>query len=97
MNKYQLYIGLNKNTRGKWSKRKASKIIAKITSKYFSGFTMQNAVGFWQGKQEKTIILTIINENKVDFIIETIIQTLKKQLKQDSIMLTTEQQAINFI
>ena len=97
MLKYTLHIGLNKNTRGKWSKRKASKIIAKITSEYFSGFTMQEAIGFWQGKKENTIILTIVHECSVAFLIGYIIQTLKKQLKQDSIMLTTEQQAITFM
>lgn len=96
MNKYTLHIGLNKNTHGKWSKRKASKIIAKITSEYFSGFTMQNAVGFWQGKKEKTIILTIIHESEVDFLIEHIINTLKEILKQDSIMLDKTQANIQF-
>lgn len=96
MNKYQLYIGLNKNTKGKWSKRKAQKIITNVVSKYFSGFTMQEAIGYWQGKKEKTIILTIIHEDCVNFLIEHIINTLKSVLKQDSIMLEYLQANIEF-
>lgn len=73
----QLFIGSN-NITHKVERDKLEQVL----SKYHEGFTIQPAVGYWQGAREDSV--TVIVSDDFDSIINTI-QRLKQVLKQDAI------------
>ena len=75
---YKIYIGSNNETK----KLEAKKAIA-IASKYFEGFTCQNANGFWKGIAEKTLIIEIETDDKKRVI--ELAEKLKTELYQEAI------------
>ncbi|HOC97887.1 MAG TPA: hypothetical protein PKK80_02510 [Bacilli bacterium] len=75
---YKIYVGSNNTTK----KLEAKKAIA-IASKYFEGFTCQNANGFWKGLSEKTLIIEIETDNKKKVI--ELAEELKVSLYQEAI------------
>jgi hypothetical protein len=78
MNKtVELFIGSNNKT------HKVERALLETTlSKYHDGFTIQPAVGYWQGAREDSV--TVIISDDLDTILETI-KRLKYVLKQDAI------------
>jgi hypothetical protein len=75
---YKIYVGSNNETK----KLEAKKAIS-IVSKYFEGFTCQNANGFWRGLSEKTLIIEIETDNKKKVI--ELAEELKIALFQEAI------------
>ncbi len=75
---YKLYVGSNNTTK----KLEDKKAIA-IASKYFEGFTCQNANGFWKGLSEKTLVIEIETDNKKKVI--ELAEELKTALFQEAI------------
>jgi len=75
---YKIYIGSNNTT-----KRLEDKKAISIASKYFEGFTCQNANGFWKGLSEKTLIIEIETDNKKKVI--KLAEELKEALYQEAI------------
>jgi hypothetical protein len=75
---YKIYVGSNNETK----KLEAKKAIS-IASKYFEGFTCQNANGFWKGLSEKTLIIEIETDNKKKVI--ELAEELKEALYQEAI------------
>lgn len=73
----ELFIGSNNTTH----KVERDKLEATL-SKYHEGFTIQPAVGYWQGAREDSVVVTISGD--FDTILSTI-QRLKQVLKQDAI------------
>ena len=74
----RLYIGSNDKT----NKLEYKKAVA-ITSKEFEGFTAIKGLGYWQGKQEKNVIIEIETTGKSK--IKRLIKTLARALNQESI------------
>jgi len=68
----ELFIGSN-NTTHKVERAKLEEVL----SKYHEGFTIQPAVGYWQGAREDSV--TVIISDNFDSIIATIIS--RRQLK----------------
>jgi len=89
---YTLYIGSN-NITGVLEKEKAIEIIAK----YFDGFSCYEIDGYWQGKAEKTLKVEIIDTMGLSVKITELAQELKKELTQDSILVTVSDIISNFI
>jgi len=50
--------------------------------KRHEGFTLQEAIGYWQGRAERSAIVTIDGEHKA---IMVTVRELKKELGQDAI------------
>ena len=75
---YKIYIGSNNTT-----KRLEAKKAISIASKYFEGFTCQNANGFWKGLSEKTLIIEIETDNKKKII--ELAEELKETLYQEAV------------
>lgn len=73
----QLFVGANNKTH-KVERKKLETILAK----YHEGFTIQPAVGYWQGAREDSV--TVLVSDDFDKIIETI-KKLKYELHQDAI------------
>jgi hypothetical protein len=74
----KLYIGSNNET-----KELEIQKIKEITGAVFEGFTFYEAMGFWRGLEEKTAIIEI--ETEEEDKINHLIETLKKELKQEAI------------
>ena len=78
MNKtLELFIGSNNRT-GKVEREKLETVL----SKYHEGFTIQPAVGYWNGQREQSV--SVIISDSFDKILETV-KKLKYELKQESI------------
>jgi len=73
----ELFIGSNNKTH-KVERDKLEKVLGK----YHEGFTVQPAVGYWQGVREDSV--TVVISDEFDTILETI-KKLKYELKQDAI------------
>ena len=76
MNTYKLYIGANNST-GKVD----NGIIERILNKFYDGYTIEHATGYWKGTREPSVLVTISSENDI----VPVIYKLKKDLKQDAI------------
>lgn len=83
----RLYIGSNNNT-GILELEKIENILNTV----YNGYTIINAVGYWNGKKENTAVVEIVNIDVKDYVIEQ----LKKELLQDSILVTITNLNINF-
>ena len=75
---YKIYVGSNNETKKLEDKKAIS-----IASKYFEGFTCQNANGFWKGLSEKTLIIEIETDDKKKVI--ELAEELKEALYQEAI------------
>ena len=73
----ELFVGANNKT------HKVERALLESTlAKYHEGFTIQPAVGYWQGAREDSV--TVVISDDLSTIIETI-KKLKQVLKQDAI------------
>ena len=78
MNKtYQLYIGAN-NITGDVE----TPLIERVLAVYYDGFTLQPSVGFWLGKKEQSVIVTVTSDVNT---LNTVLSELKEVLHQDAI------------
>jgi len=98
-NKYNIYIGLLKQDM-KTTLNKSS-VIKIITKKFLDlnilGFNIEDIKGFWNGQKEDALKISFINTFNIklkDLII--LLESLKKELNQESILLETEKQ-INYL
>lgn len=87
---YTLYIGSN-NESGVLEVIKAIEII----EKYFEGFTWWTAKGMWKGTSENTLVVQIVIDDLV--LVGQCIDELKKELKQDSIMVIDHNVKVSFV
>lgn len=87
---YTLYIGSNNET-GVLEKEKAIEII----SQYFDSFSCYEIDGYWKGKAENTLKVEIVTENSPNDT--SMIDDLKRALKQESILMIEQLIKSNFI
>lgn len=62
------------------------KEVIKIITKYYQGFTIIEATGFWRLNKEKTIIIEIVTVGLFFGNIENIVDEIKKLNNQESIL-----------
>jgi len=74
----RLYVGSNNKT-GRLEYAKA----IRIAGDQFQGLTAFKGIGYWQGVQEKCVIIEIETEEKTK--VRDLIRTLAKGLNQESI------------
>lgn len=78
MNKtLELFIGSNNKTH-----KVERELLVQTLAKYHDGFTVQPAVGYWEGAREESVTVLISDDESA--ILETI-KRLKYVLKQDAI------------
>jgi len=88
---YNLYIGLTTKNNKKLNFKKSIKIINSVIQPFLSGYTIQNNnIGVWNGSREKSLIITIIESNQIDFIIDYIKKSLCYNLQQYTILATKQ-------
>jgi len=82
MKKINFYIGANNKTH-EIEIEKALKVL----TKYYEGMNISELVGVWKGKQEKSMLISIVCE-KVDFtLVKTACRELNLKLDQQAIMI----------
>ena len=77
-----LFIGHNNTT-----KKLETKKIISIISKYFKGFSCETIIGLWEGSQEKTLKVSIIEDSINRKALSVMANELKTSLKQDAILI----------
>lgn len=87
---YTLYIGSNNKT-GKLEEEKAISIL----NEYFNGYTYSVVNGVWKGTAEFTLIVDIATEK--EYMINFLVVSLKKALKQKSIMVVKHNAEVKFM
>lgn len=76
---YRLYIGSNNET-----KELELDKIKEIVSRYYDGFTIILAVGYWKGSEENTAIVEI-SENTSGNWNSAVVSSLRNELRQEVI------------
>jgi len=61
--------------------------IIKEVSKHFQGFTVFNAIGYWQGKKEQSLIIEVLASSKAQSKIESIARYIKVHNKQEAVLI----------
>lgn len=87
MNKTSIYIGSNNET-----KIVEIEKIETIIAQYVQNFTIINGTGYYKGTKESMVIVEIIGDYNIG-----ILQTLKRELQQETIMVTEQFLKVNFI
>lgn len=62
-------------------------MIVKIVSGYFSGFSIVKQLGYWDGKQEQSLNIVIIGNQKDRHAVDAIARDIKTINKQDCVMI----------
>lgn len=65
--------------------------LGKLVSKYFDSFTIVPVVGFWKGKDEKSVIIEVFT-NMVGLFptIKLLGEEIKKENNQESVLLSVQ-------
>lgn len=86
----KLYRIYTENKDRAWIERQASK--------RFAGFTIVDAIGYWQGKKEKSLIIEIIAQDQYEHKanIATLRDLIRRHNKQESVLKTTQEVEVEF-
>ena len=79
----RLFVGSNNHTH-----KVERDLLVKTLEKYHTGFTIQPALGYWEGAREESV--TVLISDDKESILNTI-NKLKQVLKQDAIAYQEEQ------
>jgi hypothetical protein len=85
MIEHKLFVGANNKT----GEVEVDKII-EIVGHYFAGFTVQEAIGVWQGKREKSVVVTIIANNLAEHDVHCTVADLTVSLDQEFVLRTSQ-------
>lgn len=73
----KLYIGANNQTG-----EVETGLVESVLNKYFDGYTVENSVGYWLGKRENSVVVTLVTSGPE---LKTVLNELKNVLHQDAI------------
>ena len=85
MRTYNLFLGLNRPNGSRISTQDFLRFL-KIVDGLFPSYTVQNAIGSWQGLKEDTKILSVSTDNKKD--VYRLIEDYKSIFDQQAVGLT---------
>lgn len=91
MKKAYFYIGSNNDT----NELETDKI-ENIFSNYFDGFTAYEVIGYWQRAKEKTLKVEVVTDES-NATLARVAKELKRELKQDAILLEIINSNVAFI
>jgi len=80
-----------------YTENKNKDAINKIVSKSFNAFTTYDAIGFWKSTQERSLIIEVITESKNANKIKHVAQEIKKENKQEAVLIQELKTATRFI
>lgn len=97
MKKYDLYIGCNVDGKEKYDRSYVRYVIEQALGKAgFDGCTFTDAIGIWEGVEERTVICTICTDSKQEDIFK-VVGLIREELRQDSVMVIESEPMISFI
>lgn len=91
----KLYVGLNSGITGQpLSQKRIDKVFDRVVDglcQLFGGFTLTNGTGYWDGKAENSLIITVITDrpDAIGVMVEAA-EFIKKHLDQQAVLLTVE-------
>ena len=91
---YRIFVGA-RNTPNHTFLDKDEKIIRNTVNRYFKGWTIENAEGSWDGQEEQTRIITVVDSAARETWaagsrpVEAFAAQLKNDLKQAAVMVET--------
>ena len=82
-----------------YTENKNREKIEEEVSKYFEGFTVYEAIGYWKMIKEKSLVIEILTKNVVESGLEinVICRAIKSFNEQESILLTLQNIEVVFI
>jgi len=66
--------------------------LIKLINRFFDGFTILEAIGFWQGNAENSLIITIATKDKKGIFY--LCEKIKEMNQQDCVMLVSNNKVI---
>jgi hypothetical protein len=83
---FQLFLGRNiPDTTDTVTDQQIGDFLRDVVQPRFDGFTVQQAIGYWKGQPEDTVILSVCCESCDQPKVAEIAQLYKAQFKQDSV------------
>jgi hypothetical protein len=97
--KINLYIGLVTKDLIKLKKDRVLRFISnEFIKNGISGFNVNSIIGFWDNKQEKSLIISFFNTFNLNLeVLKVIINKFKEEFKQDAILLEVLNSPFEFI
>ena len=89
---YRFFVVSN-NTTKKLEKKKALSIISQV----LEGFTVYDAVGYWKGTQERSMIVETMQDEEQEPHMQTLARDIAHALKQDAVALDKIPSTVQFI
>ena len=89
--RYLLYVGANNRTNVLEDEK-----LRKIANKYLKGYTLDYGKGLWEGREEDSVVIDIINpESQKD--VDKMAQEIANKLNQDVVLRTWHGVDVKFI
>ena len=85
MKTYQVFLGTNKPTGGVVTTYEWSQFLKQIDATFSEGYTVQKAIGRWNGVNENTFLLTVITDELKT--LQSLCQTYKDLFNQESVLI----------
>jgi hypothetical protein len=63
-------------------------LIVKMITKSFKGFSIVEQIGFWEGKQEKSVTYIIFADRSDLYLIELLCRDIKSLNEQDAVLMS---------
>ena len=76
---------------------KYSGSIEEIVSKYFSGFSMSEQIGYWRGIQENSLVITIIDTKRSRYKVYRIAEMIKHHNGQEAVLVVETKVKVKYI
>lgn len=94
---YRVYLGLNDRETGKQeiTTKNAIDMVKEIATQYFEGATISTAIGLFNGKPEKTIVVYLTDT--VDDQVKWFAEDLRDVFNQECVMIEKSMQNVAFI
>lgn len=67
------------------------KEIAELVSKYFVGFTMLDATGYYKGKAEKSIVVELMASDRQSHVVRFLAKVIAQRNNHECVLVTDSQ------
>jgi hypothetical protein len=72
-------------------------IICSEVNRYFDGYTVFNATGYWKGTKEKAIVIEILASSKAKYNIKKLAKFIKKYNRQEAVLIAESNVKSNLV
>ena len=99
MIEYKLYFGLNVDGKPTLELSDVTDFLEDTLSEYIEGYSIHEVIGLWMGKQEKTVVLSVVSACCPDTerILSDVAKAYARQFNQDCVLYTRQEIQTEFI